>query len=351
MTRHLKKTACIGMALTLLALPLSPAKAEINKPEIYVALGDSVAAGATPYDELDAGYTDIIANKLAQNGLLAAFSKDFAVPGFATSNIIELLDTAEVRQAVEQATMITLSAGANDVLGLVQQDAGGRTVAYDQLTANAVLNQMRIQYGELLDEVQEINPDAAIYAIGYYFPYPHVLETQQQGVRKMLATVNTIIQNEAEARDIEFIDVAEDFDKNGNEYVPNPTDVHPNQEGYTAIASSFFEQVEPSIEVSLNDVPPNPGMSPFLEQLMQSNGGQTQPSNQDEAGQSPAENESDRNEETPAESPEDNSDPQESAPIQENNQDGPEQGIEGTDGAALGPIPAPSVRHHVPLLG
>lgn len=350
MIRHFKKAAGISMALTLLAFPLSPAKAEINKPEVYVALGDSVAAGATPYDSLDAGYTDIIANKLAQKGLLGAFSKDFAVPGFATANIIELLDTAEVRQAVEQATMITLSAGANDVLGLVQQDAGGKTVAYDQLTANAVLNQMRIQYGELLDEVQLINPDAAIFAVGYYFPYPHVMETQQQGVRKMLATVNTIIENEAKARDIEFIDVAEGFDKDGIDYVPNPTDVHPNQEGYAAIASSFFAQVDPSFEVSLSDIPPNPGMSPFLEQLMESNGSQNQTAPRGE-GQTPSENAPEDNAGNPAESPENRAETQDTAPAQQNNPADIVPEIEDTDGAALGPIPAPSVLHPVPLRG
>ncbi|KIL47853.1 hypothetical protein KR50_20200 [Jeotgalibacillus campisalis] len=260
----------IGLSISLLSFAIfSPsAKADITTPQVYVALGDSVAAGATPYESLDAGYADIIADTLSKNGLLAAFSKDFAVPGFAVNNIHDLLDEEEVRQSVSQATLITLSAGANNILGLVRQDAAGRTVMFDQLIANYTLNQMRIQYGELLDEILQINPDASIYAVGYYFPYPHVLSTQQQGVLKMLELVNDIIENEASKRDIAFIDAGADFDPDGLNYLPNPVDVHPNQQGYLSIANSFFDKAEPSLESTDNNIPPNPGMSPFLESLM-----------------------------------------------------------------------------------
>src|SRR5690349_14840310 len=103
---------------------------------------------------------------------------------------------------------------------------------------------MRIQYEELLDEIQAINPDATLYAVGYYFPYPNVVETQQEGVRKMLSVVNEIIENEAETRGIPFINVEDNFDPNGQQYVPNPTDVHPNQQGYLSMANSFFEQAD-----------------------------------------------------------------------------------------------------------
>ncbi|MGD7043818.1 SGNH/GDSL hydrolase family protein [Jeotgalibacillus proteolyticus] len=260
----------IGLSASILSLAVftSSAKAEISTPQVYVALGDSVAAGATPYESLDAGYADIIADTLAQNGLLAAFSKDFAVPGFAVSDIDELLDEEEIRQTVSQASLITLSAGANNILGLVRQDAAGRTVTYDQLTANYTLNQMRIQYGDLLDEIQDINPEASIYAIGYYFPYPHVLSTQQEGVRKMLDLVNEIIENEATKRSIDFVDAGADFDGAGLEYLPNPVDVHPNQQGYLSIANSFFAEAEPALQAAEENIPPNPGMSPFLENLM-----------------------------------------------------------------------------------
>ncbi|PPA71889.1 GDSL-type esterase/lipase family protein [Jeotgalibacillus proteolyticus] len=336
MSKSLQKAGKIGLAICFLSLPLSSAnsvKAEITTPQVYMALGDSIAAGATPYNELDAGYTDIIAAKLSEQGLLAAFSKDFAVPGFAADNILDLLDEKEVRNGIEQATLITLSAGANNVLGLVQQDPGGRTVQFNQMTANFILNQMRIQYGELLDEIQMINPTAEIYAVGYYFPYPNVLETQQQGVRKMLSLVNEIIQNEAENRDITFIDVAEQFDENGLQYVPNPTDVHPNQLGYLSMANSFFDQVTPGIQATEGDIPPNPGMSPFLEELMNESG-MTMDEPDVEAGNE-------------AVVPDEESTPEDS--LQE--EDTAPDEVEDFEGAALGPKPAPSLVNYSFLLG
>jgi len=311
-----------GTIVTIMAFSIAPTTsfAQISSPQVYVALGDSVAAGATPYEELDAGYSDIIANKLSQNGLLAGFSKDFAVPGFATGDVLELLETEEVKQSVESATLITLSAGANNVLGLVQQDANGRTVQFDQLTANFILNQMRVQYGELLDEIQSINPDAELYALGYYFPYPNVLQTQQQGVRKMLDLVNQIIENEANSRGVPFIDVAERFDPNGEEYLPNPTDVHPTQQGYLSIANSFFDVVDDRFSVSENDIPPNPGMSPFIEQLLEENQNQQAVTNEN-IEEEPIEN--------------------------EEMEEFPEEELESADGEAFGPKPYPSPIQYV----
>ncbi|WP_227395422.1 SGNH/GDSL hydrolase family protein [Jeotgalibacillus aurantiacus] len=281
-----RKIVAAGIVLTasLSALPVQT-KAEITSPEVYIALGDSVAAGVTPNESVDAGYTDIIAAELGQSGLLAAFSKDFAVPGFTTSNVLELFDNEAVRDSVSQATMITLSAGANNVLGLVQQDDLGQTVSYNQLTANFALNNMRIEYGEILDTIQELNPDADIYAIGYYFPYPHVKEKQQDGVRKVLETVNTIIQNEAESRGLTYVPVAEEFNAAGTAYLPNPTDVHPNQEGYVSIANSFFDVAAPFLEASINDIPPNPGLSPFIQELLEQNPQMQMQSSPEEAEQ------------------------------------------------------------------
>ncbi|KIL45326.1 GDSL-type esterase/lipase family protein [Jeotgalibacillus soli] len=269
-TKIQKIVAPASMTFTLLAAPFAipTANAALTSPQNYVALGDSVAAGVTPYQSMDAGYTDIIAHKLAQEDLLIHFSKDFAVPGFSTTNILELLENEQVRQGIEQATLITLSAGANDVLGLVRQDAAGQSVSFEQLPADFALNQMRIQYGQILDEITSINPTASLYTMGYFFPYPNVLDTQKDGVTKMLNTVNEIIKKESIKRGIPFIPVSEAFGVDAINYLPNPTNVHPNQAGYVAIANAFFNEVEPDLSVTEADIPPNPGISPFLAQFM-----------------------------------------------------------------------------------
>ena len=87
--------------------------------QVYVALGDSLAAGQTPYREIDQGYTDLVAGELARSGQLALFSKDLAFPGFTAEQVLNSIETEEAQNLVSQASLITVSAGANDLLRIV----------------------------------------------------------------------------------------------------------------------------------------------------------------------------------------------------------------------------------------
>ena len=47
---------CIVLFLSFVSLPV-----EAKGSEVYIAIGDSLAAGQTPYRQIDTGYTDLIA--------------------------------------------------------------------------------------------------------------------------------------------------------------------------------------------------------------------------------------------------------------------------------------------------
>ena len=51
----------------------------------YLALGDSLAAGQTPYKVPGKGYTDYLAHQLDKVGVLASFDKRFAQSGYRTT--------------------------------------------------------------------------------------------------------------------------------------------------------------------------------------------------------------------------------------------------------------------------
>lgn len=253
---------CI-LGCLLLAMPVQAA-------ERYVALGDSLAAGQTPNRMIDAGYTDFIALRLASRGELAHFSKELAFSGFTTEQVLERVQEPFAQPLLQQATLITISAGANDLLRLVNVNAQTGDVTFDQLTADFALNNVRQNIAKTIDELRVRAPKADVFVIGYYFPYPHVHDAQKEGLAVQLQTLNTILQQQAEAHGVTFIDVASRYGMDATNYLPNATDVHPNFEGYMAMANAFLAH-EQMRELTVAQLPtPKPlTFEQVLQQLQQ----------------------------------------------------------------------------------
>lgn len=208
--------------------------------ERYVAIGDSIAAGQTPYMAVDTGYIDLIAQQLAVTGNLQSFDRSLPFPGLTVEEINTSIQSDEAKATLEQATLITISAGANNLLPLISHDAIKGTMAYMQLSANFALNKVRLGMDELLTQLKQLSPNANVYVVGYYFPYTSVHPTQLAGVTKELNTLNMILKNSAEQYGAQFVEVEKSFQQNRINYLPNSSDVHPNRLGYLAIANAFF---------------------------------------------------------------------------------------------------------------
>lgn len=224
--------------------------------EVYVALGDSLAAGQTPYAEIDAGYTDLIAMQLMRSGQLTSFTKQLAFPGYTVGDVLERVQTEEAHRLLQDATLITISAGANNLLSLVSHNPQSGKISYSQLSANFALNKARKDYIELLTQVRKLAPSAKIYVMGYYFPYTSVHESQAEGVKGQLGILNEILERIAGQFEAEFVPVV--FGDDAARFLPNPSDVHPNIEGYMVMANAFLEK-QGLRKLSIAELPaPNP---------------------------------------------------------------------------------------------
>ncbi|SDE23915.1 Lysophospholipase L1 [Bhargavaea beijingensis] len=241
---------------TLLLLFPQPGPAQAAAPAAYVALGDSLAAGQTPDRAIDLGYADMIAMKLRRHAGLAFYSKDLSYPGFTSGQVLERVRSDEARPVLERATLITVSAGANDLLGLVRYDPGSGTLAYDRIPADYALDGVRKNVSAILDELAERAPRAKIYIMGYYFPYPHAREQMKPGLRKELGRLNAILKQEAESAGAVFVPVKKAFAAEDSRLLPNPSDVHPSLEGYRRMANAFFEHSPYRLSIQPWEVPP-----------------------------------------------------------------------------------------------
>lgn len=229
--------------------------------ENYVAIGDSLAAGQTPYQQIDAGYSDLIAIRLESAGLLSFYTKELAFPGFTTADVLKRVKSEEVSDLLADATLITISAGANDLLRLVHVNPTAGTLTFSQLQTDYALNVARKNMVEILEELKVRAPKAKVYVMGYYFAYPNVHASQKEGTNTQLIKLNTILQQQAEYAGASYVDVYDAFSINATNFLPNPFDVHPNFEGYRQMANAFLHEYSGSnaLAISSNELPkPNP---------------------------------------------------------------------------------------------
>ena len=284
----MKKTASAVAAGLLLAAAGNTVYAEPQVPAAYVAIGDSLAAGQTPNRAIDSGYADLIAQELTRNQPLAFYSKDLAFPGFTTSDVLESIESDEAKELLGSANIITVSAGANDLLRLVQANAAEGALSFEEIPADYALNEARKNVEKILSELEELAPSADVYVMGYYFAYPHARDSQKQGTAKQLELLNAILEQEAEQAGVTFVDVADRFGEDAVELVPNSGDVHPNVDGYQEMANAFFEHYGGELEVEDAELP-EPAPVTFEEiQQMQEQEEEQPPGEADGAQEEPA---------------------------------------------------------------
>lgn len=264
----MKKQLTILIVVMGLFLVPFQTNAQVFGPVSYVALGDSLAAGQTPNREIDTGYSDLIAQEIGRNQPLAFFSKDLAFPGFTTTDVLERVQSKEAKPLLQKANVITISAGANDLLRLIQSDAKSGSLTFQQIPVDYSLNGVRKNMAKILSDLKKIAPTAQVYVMGYYFAYPHARDSQQNGTAQQLNRLNEILAKVADEAGVQFVSVDAAFGDSATGKVPNPADVHPNAEGYRAMANSFLNvYAKGAMQVMKNEIPPGNPLT--FEQIMQ----------------------------------------------------------------------------------
>ncbi|MGM9950511.1 MAG: S-layer homology domain-containing protein [Lysinibacillus sp.] len=265
------------LAVLLLTFQLvSPATAMTGnkgEPAHYLALGDSLAAGMIETGEIGTGYTDFLAEMLKENGLLASYNKGFAYPGYKTDQILTELnkdvekpssetgETVSLLDEVKKADVITISVGANDVLGNVKRDEEGN-IGFDMSEVQKAIGKMVGNYDAILKRIAQLNPTADVFVMGYYNPFPHATELSAQ-LDMLVGALDGQVKQMAEGNGAYFVKVNDVFGSDTATYLPNPANIHPSEAGYKAVAEQFAEPVVdyimlmplPEVKRDFTDIP------------------------------------------------------------------------------------------------
>ncbi len=211
----------------------------IPKKIHVIGLGDSLTQGVG--DELKkSGYFGRVTGKMKEwKGVLDVDSENLAKRGRRSDQLIDQLEESEIQSAVEDADLIYLTIGGNDIMKVVKANLFNLKVEpfYREL------GDFENRLDELFTIIRTLNGDAIIVVGGLYNPisivtdeaneFDEILEDWNEAIE-----IRTIMDGKAC-----FVPVTDLFDSNVN-MVYHTDFFHPNAKGYDEMANRFLESIQ-----------------------------------------------------------------------------------------------------------
>lgn len=222
---------------------------------VYLALGDSVAAGVGASPPEERGYAALLANRL--DALLPTPVRliNLAIPGETTASMLSggqleqaLTAIAAARRTGVPVEAVTVTIGANDLLRAgstpTEREAALRSIAANMET---ILERLHAALSG-----DSGAPVADIVVTGYYDP----TETPREVVGTdgwWLARLDATLLRQATSFGAMWVNVAAIFAGRSDEFTWYPRDIHPTEEGHAAIADAIWSVLEGAPSISIRD--------------------------------------------------------------------------------------------------
>lgn len=245
----------LGVALALVALMVvalrAPATTQQATPGLYIALGDSIAAGIGASLPAERGYPALVQAFLAHHAGATVPYENLAVPGETAETFLTAGQAERFTASVERAranglpiAAVTVTLGGNELLNLRDSGVTDRQAGLDAFTSayDAALALVR----------QTVGPEVPVVVTTYYDLTdgdPALQGTDAWWIERF----NGVIRDTASRHGAAVADVAPAFAGRIVELTLAPVDVHPSNAGHAAIArlvwqALAFDTTPPAID-------------------------------------------------------------------------------------------------------
>ena len=213
---------------------------------VYVALGDSVAAGIGSSLPRERSYPSLLGNLMARHLDRPVRVENLARPGESAETFLSGEQRGELERLVAdletseaELQVVTLSLGGNEVLDLRDASLEQRPTALQRFT---------ISYPEALADVREIiGESVALLASTVYDPTggdASIEFTDSWWIEQF----NSVIRDAAPQAEVIIVDLASEVGASATELTRYPIDIHPTNEGHTRIAAAHWAAMGIDVE-------------------------------------------------------------------------------------------------------
>lgn len=215
----------------------------------YLALGDELVLGYSPFGTYNKSYSDYFSIYLKNQKKLGNYCKEYSSYDKKIIDLINDMDDVKeikignkkvnINQLISKADIITLSFGQKDIFNLLNSNYDKHLKNIDNIYS--YIDNYFNDYVILINKIRRIS-DSKIYIIGLYNP---LINTNQETIKKLNEIFNYInekFESLEENKDIYYIDITKGMD-NKNYYIPNVKKPYPSLEGYNYISNVLICKV------------------------------------------------------------------------------------------------------------
>lgn len=215
----------------------------------YLSLGDSLAAGQTPYGTIDLSYGDYVKEYLEDRELLEFYTKDFAKSSYRSIDVLNDLNNNKeikvngknitIKNALIKADLVTVSIGANDLFYKLNIGSEFNLTEFNDLYS--YVDECILDIDKLFYQLRKSCKEE-IMIFGFYNPFTNYSSNLANSIEPYITYANSKLEYLTQKYDMTYINIHNKFLAN-DEYLPSFFEIHPTKKGYKAMSDSVIELI------------------------------------------------------------------------------------------------------------
>lgn len=221
-------------------------KLTFTKTINYLALGDSLTLGQTPFDTYNKSFSDYLNGYLIDKYQHVNYINNFAHEDYRITDLIRDIESNKeltinnkrinISNAIATANIITISIGSEELFYKI------RTNNFKNMKKiYAYIDEMFKDLNVLITDIRKFN-DKPILFIGYYSPIKNLNDIDKKEIDRLYDYIKLNYKELGKQQNIFYIDIYDKFNEKAY-YLPNANTLYPSLEGYNYISNEIINVI------------------------------------------------------------------------------------------------------------
>lgn len=218
----------------------------LDKLVYFLALGDSLANGKTPYGESDYSYNDYIRDYIDNKDILEKYVDGFIIDDYRITDLVRDIEdhkkiiinnkNQSIKNALIKADLVTLSIGMNELYYKLNTENLENNDIYDNI------DEMMEDMDELFDLLRKYCKEDII--IINYFRSTALLNNDK--IKEYFNYANTMLKNKSAEYKIHYVEIDKTLENN-TLFLPMTNNHFPSRNGYEAIGKELIKKIDETL--------------------------------------------------------------------------------------------------------